>query len=82
MDVAAAEIGVEGGLDIAALPDFRKHFLEHGRPLVLLGGTGHVKIVQAVEAGQLFFGQILICGQVQLTAVHFGFHIHGLLLLL
>ena len=37
VDVPAAEVGVEGRLNIAARPDLRKHFLQHAN-----FGGGHV----------------------------------------
>ena len=73
VDMPSAPVGVEGRLNIAPLPDLRKHLLQQ-RPLLLSPGRLQmIVLIEKIQAGRLLLKKIPVRGQIERASVHFLF---------
>lgn len=76
MYMLSAEIGMQGRLNIAILPDLGKHFPQHCSALLHFRGAGLIKVVKAVQAALLLGCNFRISRQIKLAGMHFLLHAH------
>ena len=77
--MVSAPVRVQRRLNVAVFTDLRKHILQHFRTFCKFRRTGLVEIVEFFEAEALFFDDLRIFAEIQLAALHFFLHGHGVI---